>query len=166
MEEYLDLVDELDNVLGKMSRSKVYEEGLSNFRVINVFLRNSKGELWIPKRTATKRLFPLHLDVSAAGHVSAGESYQIAFVRELAEELNIDAEKVGYKEIAYFTPHENKVSAFMTVYEIHTDKDPDFNKDDFIEGHWMLPEKLIEILDGNVKAKGDLYKLIKLIYFV
>ncbi len=166
MEEYLDLVDELDNVLGKMSRADVYDKGLSNFRVINVFLKNSKGELWIPKRTATKRLFPLHLDVSVGGHVSAGESYQIAFVRELAEELNIDATKVVYNEVAYFTPHKNKVSAFMKVYEIKTDKDPNFNKDDFIEGNWILPEKLIKLLDGSVKAKDDLYKLIKLIYSI
>ena len=166
MEEYLDLVDKLDNVIGSMSRTKVYKEKLSNFRVINVFLKNSNGELWIPKRTATKRLFPLHLDVSAAGHVSAGESYKIAFIRELAEELNIDALKVDYKEIGYFTPYKHNVSAFMTVYEIKTDKDPNFNKEDFIEGNWMLPEKVVELLGSGVKGKGDLPKLLKLIYFV
>lgn len=166
MEEYLDLVDKLDNVIGSMSRTQVYEEKLSNFRVINVFLKNRNGELWIPKRTATKRLFPLHLDVSAGGHVSSGESYKTAFIRELAEELNIDALKVNYKEVGYFTPHKHNVSAFMTVYEIYRDEDPNFNKDDFIEGKWMKPEAVVKLLAIGVKAKGDLGKLLRMLYLV
>ena len=165
-EEYLDLVDELDNVIGLMARTQVYEKGLSNFRVINAFLKNDKGELWIPKRTATKRLFPLCLDVSVGGHVSSGETYEQSFIRELEEELNIDASMVEYKQIAYLTPQEQNVSAFSTVYEIYTDQDTDFNKDDFIEGHWMLPKKVIELLDSGIKGKGDLPKLLKFIYKV
>ena len=164
MEEFLDLVDELDNVIDSMSRTEVYEKQLSNFRVINTFLRNSKGELWIPKRTAHKTLFPLHLDVSMAGHVSSGESYLEAFTRELAEELNIDLATVSYKEVGYFNPHKYNVSAYMKVYEIQTDLDPDFNPDDFIEGSWMVPEKIIEILDSGVKGKPDLFKLLNLLY--
>ena len=65
-EEYLDLVDENDTVIGKKLRSEIYAEGLLNFRVINVFLINSKGQIWIPRRTASKAIFPSALDFSAA----------------------------------------------------------------------------------------------------
>ncbi|MFH1461714.1 MAG: NUDIX domain-containing protein [bacterium] len=164
MEEILDLVDEFDNVIDSMSRTEVYEKKLSNFRVVNAFLKNSKGEVWIPLRTAHKRLFPLHLDVSIAGHVSSGESYLEGFSRELAEELNIDLVKVVYKEVGYFNPINHNVSAFMKVYEIQTEIPPDFNLDDFIEGSWMMPEKVIELLDAGVKGKGDLPKLLNLLY--
>jgi isopentenyldiphosphate isomerase len=85
-DEYLDLVNEKDEVVGKKLRSEVYAEGLSNFRVVNVFLRNFEGKLWIPRRTANKRIFPLCLDVSMGGHVESGESYEVAFKRELSEE--------------------------------------------------------------------------------
>ena len=53
-EEYLDLVDEQDNIVGNKKRSEIYAENLSNYRVINAFLVNSKGELWIPRRTSTR----------------------------------------------------------------------------------------------------------------
>ncbi|MDZ4286214.1 MAG: NUDIX hydrolase, partial [Candidatus Sungbacteria bacterium] len=64
LDEFLDIVDENDNVIGTKKRSEVYAEHLSNFRVVNAFVRNSKGELWIPRRSADKRIFPLCLDMS------------------------------------------------------------------------------------------------------
>lgn len=163
-EEYLDLVDEIDNVIGSMSRTEVYKKQLSNFRVINAFLKNSKGQLWIPQRTKTKRLFPLHLDVSVGGHVSSGENYEQSFIRELAEELNINALDVNYKEIAYLNPKDHHVSAFMKVYEIQAEQAPNFNTNDFIKGNWMLPKDVIDILNNNVLGKPDLLKLLKLLY--
>lgn len=56
-EEILDLVNENDEVIGSKSRSDIYAEGLKNFRVVNAFVINSKGKLWIPRRAANKRLF-------------------------------------------------------------------------------------------------------------
>ncbi|VVB74600.1 Uncharacterised protein [Candidatus Tiddalikarchaeum anstoanum] len=42
-EEFLDLVDENDNVIGVDSRANIYREGKgNNIRVINILLFNSK----------------------------------------------------------------------------------------------------------------------------
>lgn len=164
LDELLDLVDELDNVTGSSPRSFIYEKRLTNFRVINCFLKNSNNELWIPRRTAHKKIFPLCLDVSMGGHVSSGENYEEAFVRELNEELNINANNIPFKEIGYFTPHEHNVSAFMKVYEIITDQDPLYNQDDFIEARWLKPTEIIKILNNGDKGKNDLSKLIMLLY--
>ncbi len=164
MDELLDLVDLNDVVIDKMWRSEVHKRKLSNFRVINAFLKNGKGEIWIPLRTASKKLFPLHLDVSVGGHVSSGEDYETSFIRELSEELNIDASTVSYKQVGYFTPHKNGVSAFQTIFEIDYEQDPNFNPDDFIEGKWFLPECILNIILSGQRAKGDLPKLLKLIY--
>jgi isopentenyl-diphosphate delta-isomerase len=56
MHEYLDLVDENDNVIGNKKRSEVYAENLSNYRVINAFVINSNGEIWIPRRNKNKKI--------------------------------------------------------------------------------------------------------------
>src|ERR1044072_3256275 len=95
-DELLDLVSPDDVVIGQALRSVIYAHDWSNFRVVNAFIINDQGKLWIPRRTANKQLFPLCLDASMGGHVAAGETYHQAFVRELQEELNIDASTVKY----------------------------------------------------------------------
>lgn len=163
-DEYLDLVDLNDEIIGKKLRSEVYSEGLSNFRVVNLFLVNSEGKLWIPRRTSTKRIFPLCLDVSMGGHVESGESYEEAFKRETFEELNIDTDTVSFKCLGHLTPHEDNVSAFMKVYEILTDTVPRFNPSDFTEYFWLSPEELFERIGRGDKTKGDLPKLVDIFY--
>jgi isopentenyl-diphosphate delta-isomerase len=133
LDEYLDLVDENDNVVGKKKRSEVYAENLSNFRVVNAFIVNSKGEIWIPRRAANKRIFPLCLDMSMGGHVESGENYEDTLQRETEEELNIDTDKVTVRLLGHLTPQKDGVSAYMNVYEIKMDEVPNYNKSDFVE---------------------------------
>ena len=133
MDEYLDLVNPRDEIIGKKLRSEMYSEGLSNFRVVNAFLVNPKGQIWIPRRSPNKRLFPLGFDMSMGGHVESGEQYEQAFKRELAEELNIDVDEVSWRLLGYLTPQVDYVSAFMKVYEISADVTPQLNKYEFIE---------------------------------
>lgn len=161
-DEILDLVDKNDQVVGKLERTKVYSAGYNNFRVINAFLVNTKGQLWIPRRTANKRLFPLFLDVSVGGHVSSGETYDQAFEREMLEEINLNLKDVRYENLGKLTPHENDVSAFMHVYKFFYNNVPQYNKNDFLEYYWFYPEELLKILDKKEdKAKGDVPLLIK-----
>ena len=103
-DEYLDLVDENDNVVGKKKRSEVYAENLSNFRVVNAFVVNSKGEIWIPRRAENKRIFPLCLDMSMGGHVESGETYEKMLKRETQEELNIDTDKAQVRLLGHLSP--------------------------------------------------------------
>lgn len=163
-DENLDLVDEEDRVIGVLPRSEVYARGLRNIRVVNLFIINSKGELWIPRRTAHKKLYPLHLDMSMGGHVMSGEAYDEAFGRETAEELRIDVAKTPYRLLGNLTPHEHGVSAFMKVYEITQDEAPPYNPDDFVEYFWLKPEEVLARIVAGEKAKSDLPKLVKIFY--
>lgn len=163
-EEYLDLVDENDQVIGKKKRSEIYAEGLSNFRVVSAFIVNSKGELWIPRRTADKKIFPLCLDMSMAGHVESGETYEETLKRETQEELNIDTDTVPVSLLGYLTPAKDGVAAFTKVYEIKMNEAPDYNKEDFIEYFWITPKALMEKIDQGELVKDDLPVQIKILY--
>ncbi len=162
-DEYLDLVDENDQVIEKKLRSEVYLQGLSNFRVINVLIRNSKGELWIPRRTAHKRLFPLGLDVSAGGHVESGEDYQSTLEREVFEEIRIDLKITPFTLLGKLTPQQG-LSCFMQVYEIQSDQVPDFNPEDYFEYYWLSPTELLKRIENGDICKSDLPKIIQHFY--
>lgn len=140
-DEFLDLVDERDVVIGKKLRSEVQAEHLSNFRVVNAFIVNSKKELWIPRRAASKRIFPSCLDASMGGHVESGESYVQALQRETREELNIDVTATPIRLLGHLTPNKDGVSAHMNVYEIRREEAPDYNKKDFVEYFWLTPRE-------------------------
>ena len=159
--EILDLVNAQDQVIGQKYRSEVYKEKLKNFRVINAFLVNSKNEVWIPRRSGDKKLFPLCLDTSVGGHVSAGESYEEAFKRELQEELNIQSSLVPYSMVAHLTPETDNLSAFMHLYIIRTEESPAYNTDDFISAAWYSLSELETLIENGEKTKGDLPILVK-----
>lgn len=163
-DELLDLVDEQDRVIGQKRRSEVYAEKLRNIRVVNAFVINSKGELWIPRRTAGKRSYPLALDMSMGGHVESGETYEETFVRELKEELNLEASQCNPRLLGYLTPHTHDISAFTKAWELRQDEPPRYNPDDFTEYFWLTPAALFQRLhDGDI-SKSDLPKLIKYFY--
>ncbi len=163
-EELLDIVDVNDNVIGQKKRGDIYREGKPNFRVVNVFVENARGQLWILRRSARKSYFPLGLDMSVGGHVKSGETYDDALKRELQEELKIDASQVRCQLLGYLTPQEDGVSAFMKVYKTQLEETPKFNTDEFIEGFWCSPKNILERIERGEKAKDDLPKLLKRFY--
>lgn len=164
IDELLDLVDQNDQVIGAKMRSAVYAEDLTNFRVVNAFLVNTAGKLWIPRRTKNKRMFPLCLDASMGGHVASGESYEEAFTREIAEELRIDLSKTGYSFLGALNPHRDGTSAFMRVYAIQTDTAPDYNPEDFCECFWLSPDELFARIAAGDVGKSDLPRMIRKLF--
>jgi isopentenyldiphosphate isomerase len=100
-EEMFDVVDQEDRVLFQSPRSVVHANHWLH-RAVHIFVFNSRGELLIHRRSATKDEAPLKYTSSASGHLSAGEDYAIAAVRELEEELGLkaDVEFLGIGEVA------------------------------------------------------------------
>ena len=118
--EYLDLVNENDEVIGKEERDIIYKNGWRNFRVINIMIFTSDNKIIVPKRSANRRVFPNCYDCSVGGHVSSGETYEHAAYRELEEELGIT--NVELEEIGYFKPNDLNTSAFFYFYKLVYDK--------------------------------------------
>ena len=163
-DEVLDLVDEQDRVIGRKARRRIYARGLTGFRVMNAFVRNRAGQLWIPRRAPGKALFPGALDVSVGGHVQSGESYEEAFRRECLEEIRVDPADAPWRMLGALSPHRHGVSAFMRVYEVALDASPDYSRGDFSEWFWLEPREALERIRWGDPTKGDLLLLLNHFY--
>ncbi|MFZ0242456.1 MAG: NUDIX hydrolase YfcD [Desulfobacterales bacterium] len=87
-DEIVAIVDEKNRVVGAAPRARMRAEGLPH-RATYILVFNDRGELFVQKRTPTKDIYPGYYDVATGGVVLAGESYETAAERELAEELSI-----------------------------------------------------------------------------
>jgi len=102
-EEYLDIVDRNDKVVGRDTRNNIWKRGLEhNVRVVNIFVLNAENKILLPTRSMKKKIFPGCYDFSCGEHVRSGESYLEAAKRGLNEELSIKEAKI--QELGKMTP--------------------------------------------------------------
>jgi isopentenyldiphosphate isomerase len=154
-DEILDLVDAQDQVIGWFRREHAHGENLGRFRTVNAFIINDDGELWIPTRATTKKLFPGCLDTSVGGHVVRGASYDDTLWAETREEAGLDLTVVPWKRWVRLTPADG-VTSFMWVYEIRANDVPEFSIDDIDHATWMTPGELTATIRAGTACKSDL----------
>jgi len=147
-EEYVDVVNEKDEVIGRELKSlKPQKKFIS--RIVAVFIRNSKGQFIICKRGAHKKNDPNLYDLTALGNVFAGESYEDAALRELGEEVSISCELKRldkfYQEIEN---NSNVLKIFCCVFLGISDSEPNLNHE-LSEYKLMSFEELKQELINN-----------------
>ena len=164
-DELLDLVDKDDNVIGTIWRSTTNE--LENtkagfIRAATALIQNENGELWIPRRTADKRIAPNGLDSSMQEHVGSGESYLEATIRGFKEELNLDVTEYQLEYIGTVPP-DNELYYFVALYVYKSNDAPEFNPEDFVGYEWIKPEELVSRLENGEPSKKSLLSTTKLL---
>lgn len=88
-DELIDICDENNNLLNiQKMKSEAHKNGLWH-RASHIWIYNSKGEVLLQLRAKEKLLYPDMWDVSAAGHVGAGEDPIISGLREVEEEIGL-----------------------------------------------------------------------------
>ncbi len=93
--EWLDVVNENGEPTGeRVSREEAHEKGIRH-RTSHVWLirkREGRLQVLLQKRSANKDSHPGCYDASSAGHIPAGDDYEISALRELQEELGVVAQ--------------------------------------------------------------------------
>ncbi|MCM8710252.1 NUDIX domain-containing protein [Clostridium sp. SYSU_GA19001] len=89
-EEYFDIYNERMEHIGTELRSVVHKKGYwhKSFQCWFVFKENNKDYILLQRRHPEKDTYPNHLDITSAGHLSAGEEVKEG-IRELKEELGV-----------------------------------------------------------------------------
>lgn len=160
-DELLDLVDEEDNVIGTVWKSEAHGNPGMIHREIAVGVFNDLGEVLIQQRSMNKTS-PGSWEISAAGHIGAGENPDIAVKREVKEELGLDIEPIYYsKEFDYDAYHQE--SKFYWVYYAIVTGRPKIiiDETEVMDAKWIDPAKLIDFaIDNDWNINGGSHKMI------
>jgi isopentenyl-diphosphate delta-isomerase len=87
-QEWFDVVNQCDDVIGRGLRREVHARGLWH-RAVHILVFDRSGRVFLQKRSMLKDLSPGLWDSSCSGHVDAGENYDVAALRELGEEIGL-----------------------------------------------------------------------------
>ena len=110
--ERFPVVDKNDRRLRDAPRTEVHGNKLRH-RAVHILIFGANDDVFLQKRSRWKDRHPLVWDSSAAGHVSAGEEYDAAALRELDEELGISTE---LKRVTKLPASERTGQEFIWLY--------------------------------------------------
>ena len=121
MTERVQFVDENDNPIGAGPREEAWEKGIA-LRHAYIVLRDKDGNFLLQQRSQLKKKNPGRYTYAATGHVDEGESYDEAAVRELKEEVGIDANLTLIDKSSYVSDEVN-AQVFIAIYSGEIDHD-------------------------------------------
>ena len=137
-EEIFDIIDEKGQPTGEtVTRSQAHAEGIRH-RTAHVWVVRENGEktdVLLQKRSLNKDSFPGRYDTSSAGHIQAGDEPLQSAIRELSEELGIQADaddlnfagtfSIQYEKEFHGEMFKDNEIAFVYVYD---EEDVDIDK--------------------------------------
>ncbi len=88
-DEQLIVINDQDEIIDYRSRSDCHSDPSLLHRTVGAVILNDSGEILLQKRSKTKDMDPGFWGISAAGHVSRGQTDEEAVKREVKEELGV-----------------------------------------------------------------------------
>jgi isopentenyl-diphosphate Delta-isomerase len=139
-EEFFDVVDESDRVIGRQTRREVHRLGLKH-RAVHVLVFNARGQVFLQKRSMSKDTAPGMWDSSAAGHLDCGEDYDAAAKRELQEELGLDLGGCPFRLLKLEACAETG-QEHVWIYRCESEGPFTLHPEEIECGQWIAPEEL------------------------
>ena len=138
-EEWFDVVNARDEVVGRATRRDVHARGWLH-RAVHVLVFDAAGRVFLQKRSMKKDMSPGLWDSSCSGHLDAGEDYDTAAVRELGEEIGVP----GAKPARWFRIEacEETAGEFCWIYRLRHEGPFVLHPEEIDAGEWLAPADL------------------------
>ena len=149
MEEWFDVVDENDAVVGREKRSVVHARNLLH-RAVHVLVFDKQGRVFLQMRSKFKDQCPSLWGTSAAGHLDSGEDYAHAARREFREELGIEAPELA--ERFRLGPSSRTGWEHVVVYSCFCEGPFTLCEEEIERGEWWEPQALTKAVEARDRA--------------
>ena len=149
--EYVILVDENDQEIGKMEKQEAHEKGLLH-RAFSVFVFNENKELLLQQRALTKYHSAGLWTNTCCSHPRIGETIEQAAHRRLMEEMGFDCDLSTKTSFIYKAAFENGLTEhqFDHVLVGSFNGEINFNPTEVKNFKWINLEELqIDLLQNN-----------------
>ncbi len=141
-----ELVEEVDrdgHVLRVVGRSMMRAERLRH-RSVFIAIVSSAGQLLVHQRSPFKDINPSYWDIACGGVVSAGEDWETAAARELAEEVGVHG--VALVDLGGEVYDDVISLQVARCYLVHTDGPFNFADGEVIQAHFAGSSEVAEII--------------------
>ena len=166
MDEYVILVDENDNPIGKEDKAKCHLPNGKLHRAFTALIFNGDGKLLLTKRGDGKMLWPSDWDGTVASHPRESETYVSSAERRMPEEIGIECKMSYVNKFEYHVPYkdvgsENEICGTLigtmerritSEHDNWNNFKPPVNKDEISEIKWISPDELKNELEQNADA--------------
>ena len=156
--EFLDVVDENDQVVGKASKHTVYKKLLPH-RIIHIFIFNKKGQMALQLRSKNVSFCPNHWSSAVGGYVRSGENYEEAALRECIEELGIRTQLIYLSKEIYRL--ENGLIKILVIFKALFDGPFDIDHKEVEKVEFLSLRKIKKMMKMGEKFHPELKFLLE-----
>ena len=139
--ELVDVVDDDDRVVATVTRAEM-RVGRLRHRCVLLVVRRPDGRVLVHQRSPAKDIWPSAWDIAVGGVVTAGETWDAAAARELAEEVGIEGAPLVLARTGRYSDAE--VDEVARVYTVTWDGPVRFVDGEVVAAEWLSPAELGE----------------------
>lgn len=147
-EEWLPVVDAQGKVIGRAPRSVCHSGSKLLHPVVHLHIINKQGDIFLQKRSHSKKFLPGKWDTAVGGHISVHETVETALKREAWEELGISQLKVQFLASYIWESEREKELVFVFLCQyydcIHIDN-PEVE-----EGRFWNRQEICQKIDSGL----------------
>jgi len=163
--ELVDVVDDDDRVIGTVTRAEMRRRNLQH-RSVGIAVLGTDGRLLVHRRAEDKDVWPGRWDLAVGGVVAAGEDYATAAVREVGEEIGVDAGPgtgVELRPVGAGRYADDDVASLVRCYAIVHDGPFRFDDGEVIEVRWVDRAALDELMSTATFVPDSIAMLLPLL---
>lgn len=146
-EEWLPLVNEKGEIVGKAPRSVCHADKSMLHPVVHLHVINGKGEIYLQKRPMHK-IQPGKWDTAVGGHISFGEDVGTSLKREAQEEIGITGFQA--KLIANYVWESDIERELVFCFVTHYSGEISINKEELTDGRFWSHKEIKSALGQGI----------------